>query len=257
MLEIKDLYVSVETDDGDIEILKGINLNLDKGINVLMGPNGSGKSTLANVLMGNTKYKVTKGQILFNGEDITEMDVDKRAKLGIFMSFQYPEEIDGVTISNFLKEAYKGLHGEISFMDFRNLLKEKADLLGVDESFYGRYLNKGFSGGEKKKSEIFQLMMLDPKLAILDETDSGLDIDSLRNVAEGVNKFMKEDKIVLIITHYKRILNYISPNKVYIVKDGKIVLSGNSEIVDKLEEKGYGWIEEKTEEKKQGLINIG
>jgi Fe-S cluster assembly ATP-binding protein len=241
-LEIKDLHVSVEGK----EILKGINLKLDTGkINALMGPNGSGKSTLSNALMGNPKYKITKGNIIYDGKDITKLSTDKRAKLGIFLSFQYPSEVQGVTISNFLRTALNSITGEkIKVMDFKKLLDEKLKQLKMDPIFSRRYLNEGFSGGEKKKAEILQLMVLNPKLVILDETDSGLDIDALKEVSKGVNTFMNKDKCILIITHYKRILEYVKPDKLIIMIDGKIALEGKGDLVDHLEEKGYGWIEE-------------
>ena len=242
ILEIKDLHVSVEGK----EILKGINLKLDTGkINALMGPNGSGKSTLSNALMGNPKYKITKGNIIYDGKDITKLSTDKRAKLGIFLSFQYPSEVQGVTISNFLRTALNSITGEkIKVMDFKKLLDKKLKQLKMDAIFSRRYLNEGFSGGEKKKAEILQLMVLNPKLVILDETDSGLDIDALKEVSKGVNTFMNKDKCILIITHYKRILEYIKPDKLIIMIDGKIALEGKGDLVDHLEEKGYGWIEE-------------
>ena len=242
MLEIKNLHVSIEGK----EILKGVNLKLETGkVHALMGPNGSGKSTLANVIMGHPKYEITEGQILFNNEVINDMSPDQRAKKGLFLSFQYPYEISGVTISSFLRTALNTKRDEpISVMDFRDLLKEKLALLKMDESLSERYLNEGFSGGEKKKSEILQLSVLDPKAAILDETDSGLDVSAIRDVAEGVNKIMNNDKIILIITHYKRILELIKPDKLSILIKGKIALEGGPELVDQLEEKGYGWIEE-------------
>lgn len=245
LLEIKNLHVEIELEEGKSkEILKGLNLTLETGkVHALMGPNGSGKSTLANVLLGHPKYKVTKGKIIFKGKDITEMKTDERAKLGLFLSFQYPQEIAGVTIPNFLRIAYNEKNGKTKLKDFKNILNEKSKLLNLEESFLTRYLNEGFSGGEKKKSEILQLLTLNPDLAILDETDSGLDIDALRVVSEGINKFMNKDKTTLIITHYKRILQHINPDKVFILIDGKIALEGNKELVDKLEEKGYGWIE--------------
>ena len=241
MLEIKNLYVEI---DGK-EILKGLNLKVERGkVHALMGPNGSGKSTLANVIMGNPKYKVTKGKILFEGEDITNMDVNERSKKGIFLSFQYPVEVSGVTVFNFLKTALNNhLEEKISFMDFKKLIDEKLKMLNMDEKFSERYLNEGFSGGEKKKNEMLQLAILNPKFAILDETDSGLDIDALKSVANGVNAVMTKDKSILIITHYKRILEFIKPDKLSIVIDGKIALEGDKNLVDELEEKGYGWIE--------------
>ena len=251
MLEIKNLHVEV---DGK-KILKGVNLKLEKGkVHALMGPNGSGKSTLANVIMGHPKYEITKGQIIFNGDDITESNPTERAKKGLFLSFQYPTEISGVTISNFLRTALNNLRKEkglekISVLDFRDLLKEKINLLKMNEGFSERYLNEGFSGGEKKKSEILQLAVLNPKLAVLDETDSGLDIDALKAVANGVNTILEKDKdkTFLIITHYKRILEHIKPDKLSIMIDGKIALEGSRELVDQLEEKGYGWIEKEDE----------
>jgi len=241
-LEIKNLHVEVEGK----EILKGLNLKLESGkVTALMGPNGSGKSTLANALMGNPKYEITKGEILFNNKNITNISPSERAKLGIFLSFQYPQEIEGVTISNFLRTSLNTLNeNKISVMDFKELLDEKSKLLDLEEGFQERYLNQGFSGGEKKKSEMLQLLTLNPKLAILDETDSGLDIDALKSVAQGVNKFMNEDKCVLIITHYKRILELIEPDKVVIMINGKIVKEGDSKLVDRLEEEGYSWVDE-------------
>tara|TARA_Y100000310_G_scaffold328062_1_gene395485 strand:- start:27456 stop:28196 length:741 start_codon:yes stop_codon:yes gene_type:complete len=243
-LEIKNLHVEIEGK----EILKGINLTLEKGkIHALMGPNGSGKSTLANVIMGHPKYEITKGEILFNGENINELPPDERAKKGIFLSFQYPTEVSGVTISNFLRTALNNLTPEekhLSVMDFRELLKEKLETLNINEEFAERYLNEGFSGGEKKKSEILQMAVLNPKAAILDETDSGMDVDALKVVSEGINKMMNPDKIILIITHYKRILELIKPDKLSILINGKIALEGDNNLVDQLEEKGYGWIEQ-------------
>lgn len=243
IIQVKDLHVEVEGK----EILKGLNLSLERGkVHALMGPNGSGKSTLANTLMGHPKYKITKGNILLNGEDITEIPPDERAKKGLFLSFQYPNEIPGVTVSHFLRAAINAKRGEdnkISVMEFKKILDEKVKMLKIDPSFLIRYVNEGFSGGEKKRSEILQLAVLDPTVAILDETDSGLDIDALRTVAEGVNHFMNKDKCILIITHYKRILEYIKPDKLFIMIEGKIALEGTGELADHLEEKGYGWIE--------------
>jgi len=241
ILEIQDLNVEVEGKD----ILKGVNLSIELGkINALMGPNGSGKSTLANVIIGHPTYKVKSGKIILNGEDITNLAADERAKKGLFMSFQYPKEIPGVTLSNFLRTALKSINSKpLSVMDFKKLLEEKMDLLKIDRKFMMRYLNQGFSGGEKKRAEILQLMVLNPKVAILDETDSGLDIDALRIVADGINQYMSSEKSVLIITHYKRILEYIKPHKLFIMIDGKIAIEGDGSLVDQLEKKGYGWIE--------------
>jgi Fe-S cluster assembly ATP-binding protein len=244
VLEIKDLHVNVEGK----EILKGLNLTLELGkINALMGPNGSGKSTLANTLMGHPKYEITSGKILFKGEDITAMPPDERSKKGLFLSFQYPHEVAGVTISSFLRSAVNARRAEddkIKVMEFKKLLDEKMSLLKMDKKFATRYVNQGFSGGEKKRAEILQLSILNPTLAVLDETDSGLDIDALKAVSEGVNAFMNPEKCILIITHYKRILEHVKPDHLFILIDGKIALQGTGELVDQLEEKGYGWIEE-------------
>src|SRR3989338_5057521 len=241
MLEIKNLHVEIEGK----EILKGVNLKLEKGkIHALMGPNGSGKSTLANVIMGHPKYTVTQGKILLNNEDITNASPDERAKKGLFLSFQYPSEISGITIMNFLRTALNNVkEKKMTVFEFQKFLKEKLKLLKIDESFAERYLNAGFSGGEKKKSEILQLAVLDPTIALLDETDSGLDIDALKTIAEGINNVMDKNKEILIITHYKRILKYIQPDTLSIMINGKIVMEGGKELVDQLEAKGYGWIE--------------
>ena len=251
MLEIKNLHINYEGK----KILKGVNLNLEKGkIHALMGPNGSGKTTLAYVLMGHPKYKITSGEILLNGEDLVKMSPDERAKKGLFLSFQQPIEVSGVTISNFLRQAYNSLNKDkLSLLEFRHLLEKKCKELGIDPKFLNRYLNEGFSGGEKKKAEILQLLVLNPEIAVLDETDSGLDIDALKKVAEGVNKFMNKEKTILIITHYKRILDYVKPDKVFIMINGKIVVEGGSDLVDHLEEKGYGWIEEERNIKENSL----
>lgn len=241
MLEIKNLHVEVEGQP----ILKGVSAIFEKGkITALMGPNGSGKSTLANTLMGHPKYTITSGNIILNGEDITELAPDERARKGLFLSFQYPAEIPGVTIANVMKTALNGIReSPIPFPEFKALLHEKMSLLKMDSRFMMRYLNDGFSGGEKKRTEILQLLLLNPQVAMLDETDSGLDIDALRVVSEGVNAFMNPAKSILIITHYKRILELVKPDKLYILIDGKIALEGDGSLVDQLEEKGYGWIE--------------
>lgn len=238
MLKIKDLFVKAE----GIEILKGLNLELEKNkIYVLMGPNGSGKSTLAQVLMGNPKYEVTNGSIKFNNKDLLSLTPDERSLEGLFLSFQYPSEVSGVSISNFLRMAYnKRVTEKLSPVKFRKVLKEKLKILNIDEKFAGRYLNEGFSGGEKKKMEMLQMLILEPKFAIMDETDSGLDIDALKEVANGVNKLREETEMgVLVITHYTRILNYIDPDQVYVMKDGVIVKSGGKKLAQGLESLGY------------------
>jgi Fe-S cluster assembly ATP-binding protein len=248
-LEIRNLHAEVE----DEEILKGVNLTVRQGeTHALMGPNGSGKSTLANVLMGHPDYEVTAGQVIFDGHDLLELAPDERSHLGLFLAFQYPVAIPGVTLANFLRHAInsrrKAVNPEDKGMpipEFRRLLKEKMDMLEMDHSFAGRYLNEGFSGGEKKRAEILQLAALDPKIAILDETDSGLDIDALRIVADGVNRLVGPHLGTLVITHYQRILNYVKPEFVHIMLDGRIVESGGSELAIKLEESGYDWIREK------------
>jgi Fe-S cluster assembly ATP-binding protein len=249
-IEIKDLHVSVEGK----EIIKGLNLVVEQGkIHAIMGPNGSGKSTLANVLMGHPKYKVDKGSVTFDGKNILEMAPDKRAKLGLFLAFQYPVEIPGVSLFNFLRAAYNSINNGhsktiekevLSVLDFQKLLKEKTKLLQMDDSFIYRHLNEGFSGGEKKRAEILQLAVLNPKIAILDETDSGLDIDSVKIVANGVNNAKGNDMGVLLITHYQRILKYIKPDYVHVMINGKIVKSGGEELAEKLEKKGYDWLRE-------------
>jgi len=245
-LEIRDLHVSVEGN----EILKGVDLTINQGeVHALMGPNGSGKSTLAYTLLGHTKYKVTKGDILIDGQSILGFTPDKRAKSGLFLAFQYPVTVPGVTMFSFLRAAYNSVHTDEknqapTLFEFREAMNEKMKLLGVDESFMSRYLNEGFSGGEKKRAEILQLALMKPKFAILDETDSGLDIDALRVVAEGVSKLAGSDLGVLIITHYQRILKYIKPNFVHVLYEGKITASGGEELSLKLEEKGYSWLKE-------------
>ena len=244
MLKIKDLKAQIE----DNQILKGINLEINAGeVHAIMGPNGSGKSTLSSVIAGREDYEVTEGTIHFDGEDLLDLDPEERAHKGIFLSFQYPVEIPGVTVSNFIKtainETRKG-RGEDP-MEAREVLakmREKSALLEMDKSYLSRSLNEGFSGGEKKRNEIFQMAMLEPKLAILDETDSGLDIDALRIVANGVNKLRSKDNAVVVITHYQRLLDYIKPDYVHVLYKGKIVKSGGPELALELEERGYDWI---------------
>ncbi|MBT8272932.1 MAG: Fe-S cluster assembly ATPase SufC [Bacteroidia bacterium] len=246
MLKIKNLHASVE----DKTILRGINLEVKPGeVHALMGPNGSGKSTLAAVIAGNEDYEVVEGEIEFNAENIDELSAEERAHKGIFMSFQYPVEIPGVTVTNFMKTAInetrkaQGLE-EMPANKMLKLIREKSELLDIDRKFLSRSLNEGFSGGEKKRNEIFQMAMLEPQLAILDETDSGLDIDALRIVANGVNKLKSKDNAVVIITHYQRLLDYIVPDFVHVIFDGRIVKSGPKELAHQLEEKGYDWIKE-------------
>ncbi|HEX8100379.1 MAG TPA: Fe-S cluster assembly ATPase SufC [Actinomycetota bacterium] len=236
-LEIRGLRASVEGK----EILKGIDLTVRQGeVHALMGPNGSGKSTLANVLMGRPGYAVTAGEIRFKGQDITQLKPDQRAQLGLFLAFQYPTEIAGVSVVNFLRSAYNAVKQEqTSALAFRKRLKEKMTMLGVEDQMVARYVNQGFSGGEKKKNEILQLAVLEPDIAVLDETDSGLDIDSLKAVAGGVQRLIGPGLGVLVITHYQRILNYITPDQIHVMMEGRIVLSGGPELAPALEQKGY------------------
>ena len=248
MLKINDLHASLE--EGGIEILKGINLEINPGeVHAIMGPNGAGKSTLSSVIAGKEEYEVTKGDVLLEGESLLELDPAERAHKGIFMSFQYPVAIPGVSVTNFIKTAInetrkaQGLD-EMPAGEMLKDIRKKAELLSIDKSFLSRSLNEGFSGGEKKRNEIFQMMMLNPKLAILDETDSGLDIDALRVVADGVNNFKNKDNGVLIITHYQRLLDYIVPDFVHVLADGKIIKSGDKNLALELEEKGYDWVKE-------------
>ncbi|MBI4044048.1 MAG: Fe-S cluster assembly ATPase SufC [Candidatus Diapherotrites archaeon] len=239
-LVIEDLHVSIE----GREILKGLSLQMNKGeVHALMGPNGSGKSTLAYALMGHPRYVVTQGCVTFLGEDLLRLSPDKRARLGLFLSFQYPQEVAGVSLANFLRMALSAVNGkQVSVPEFQKLLREKMALLKMDASFAGRYLNDGFSGGEKKRAEILQLAVLEPVFAVLDETDSGLDIDSLKIVAEGVNRLISPKRGVLVITHYQRLLNYIKPGFVHVMAQGRIIKSGGPELVHALEEKGYDWV---------------
>lgn len=236
-LEIKDLHVSVEGK----EILKGINLEINKGeTTVIMGPNGAGKSALANTLMGHPKYQITSGKIILDGEDIINLKPNEKAKKGLFLSFQHPSEISGVTVSNFLRTALSSIKNEkIPVLDFHKMLKEKMKVLNMDTALTKRYLNEGFSGGEKKKTEILQMMILNPKYAILDEADSGVDIDSLKALASGIKSAINPNVGIMIITHYYRILDYLTPDKVYIMQSGKIVKSGTSELAKETESKGY------------------
>ncbi len=246
MLEIKGLHAGIE----DKEILKGLNLQVKPGeVHAIMGPNGSGKSTLSSVIAGKEEYEVTKGHVIFDGEDLEELAAEERAHRGIFLSFQYPVEIPGVSVTNFIKTAInetrksKGQE-DMPANEMLKMIREKAELLEIDRKFLSRSLNEGFSGGEKKRNEIFQMAMLEPKLAILDETDSGLDIDALRIVSNGVNKLRNKDNAIIVITHYQRLLEYIVPDFVHVLHNGKIVKSGTKELALELEEKGYDWLKE-------------
>ncbi len=240
MLKIENLRVEI---DGQ-EIVKGLDLEVGEGeIHAIMGPNGSGKSTLANVLMGHPRYEVTGGSITFRGEDVFELEPDERAKLGMFLAFQYPSEVPGVSVANFLRTAVNSVREEeLSPMDMYRLIQDKMKIMQMDPKFAERYLNEGFSGGEKKRNEILQMLMLEPKLAIMDETDSGLDIDALQVVAKGVNELRGPEFSAIIITHYQRILRYIEPDHVHVMLDGRIVTSGTKELADELEDKGYDWV---------------
>ncbi|WP_405610323.1 Fe-S cluster assembly ATPase SufC [Polaribacter sp. Asnod1-A03] len=246
MLKINNLHANIE----DKSILKGLNLEVKAGeVHAIMGPNGAGKSTLANIIAGKEEYEVTDGNIELNGEDISELAPEERAHNGVFLSFQYPVEIPGVSVTNFIKTAInetrkaKGLE-DMPAKDMLKMIREKSELLEIDRKFLSRSLNEGFSGGEKKRNEIFQMAMLEPKLAILDETDSGLDIDALRIVANGVNKLKSKDNAVIVITHYQRLLDYIVPDFVHVLYDGKIVKTGDASLALELEAKGYDWIKQ-------------
>jgi Fe-S cluster assembly ATP-binding protein len=248
LLEINDLKARIE----DFDILKGVTLSLNPGeVHAIMGPNGSGKSTLASVLAGREEYEVTGGSVTYDGEDLLEMEADDRAKEGLFLAFQYPVELPGVSMNNFLRQsvnAHRKHRGEqeLGAGEFLKLMREKAAMVELDPSLMTRSVNEGFSGGEKKRNEIFQMAMLEPRLAILDETDSGLDIDALRIVADGVNKLRAENRAFLVITHYQRLLDYIVPDYVHVMVDGRIVRSGGKELALELEEKGYEWIRQET-----------
>ncbi len=244
MLSIKNLHASI----GDKEILKGINLEVKAGeIHAIMGPNGAGKSTLASIIAGNENYEVTEGNIYLEGEDLSELAPEERAHKGVFLSFQYPVEIPGVSVTNFMRTAINETRKankleEMPANEMLKFIREKSELLEIDRKFLSRSLNEGFSGGEKKRNEIFQMAMLEPKLAILDETDSGLDIDALRIVANGVNKLKSDKNAIVVITHYQRLLDYIVPDFVHVLYNGKIVKSGDASLAHELEEKGYDWI---------------
>ena len=244
MLEIRNLHASINGN----EILKGLNLKVNPGeVHAIMGPNGSGKSTLAQVLAGRETYEVTRGEVLYEGKNLLEMDPEERARIGVFLAFQYPVEIPGVSTSYFLKAALNSIRKhrgepELDAIEFLSLVKERLKLVDMDPSLLNRSVNEGFSGGEKKRNEVFQMAVLEPKLAILDETDSGLDIDALRIVADGVNKLRRKDNAVVVVTHYQRLLNYIVPDVVHVLVDGAIVKSGDKGLALELEEKGYDWV---------------
>ena len=246
MLEIKNLHVAVE----DKPILKGIDLVVNAGeLHAIMGPNGSGKSTLAHVIAGQKIYEVLDGEILYNGKNLLEMDPEERALEGVFMSYQYPAVIPGVNLAYFMKAAVNAIRKhrgepEMDAVDFLSFIKEKLAQVKMDESYLKRAVNDGFSGGEKKRNEILQMLALDPTLAVLDETDSGLDIDAVKIVADGVNKFRREDRAVVVITHYQRILQYMNPDKIHVLMDGRMIRSGGKNLAHELEEKGYGWLKE-------------
>ena len=249
MLKIKNLHASIEGK----EILKGINLEVNKGeVHAIMGPNGSGKSTLASILAGRELFQVTEGEVIYNGKDLLEMAPEERAREGVFLGFQYPIEIPGVSMMNFLKTAvneqrkYQGLE-PMKSSDFLKMVREKKKIVEIDSNLTNRSVNQGFSGGEKKRNEIFQMAMLDPSLSILDETDSGLDIDALRIVANGVNKLKSDENATIVITHYQRLLNYIVPDHVHVLYDGQIVKSGTKELAEELEDKGYDWLRKQAE----------
>jgi len=240
MLKVENLHVEI---DGN-EIVKGLSLEVGKGeIHAIMGPNGSGKSTLANVLMGHPRYEVTQGTVTFEGADVFELEPDERARMGMFLAFQYPSEVPGVSVANFLRTAVNSVReNELSVMEMYKLLQEKMRIMQMDPKFAERYLNEGFSGGEKKRNEILQMLMLEPKLAIMDETDSGLDIDALQVVSKGVNELRGDEFSAVIITHYQRILRYIEPDRVHVMLEGRIVTSGGKELAEQLEDKGYEWV---------------
>ena len=246
LLEVKNLHVSVE----DKEILRGLNLKVGEGeVHAIMGPNGSGKSTLSNALMGHPRYAVTQGEVWYRGENITDLKADERARKGMFLAFQYPTAIPGVSVTNFLRVVLKAVRGkEIAVKDFRKELKEKMELLEMQGSFAGRYVNEGFSGGEKKRLEILQMALMQPKFAVLDETDSGLDIDALKIVSDGINRLRAKDRGMLVITHYQRLLNYVQPDFVHVLVQGRIVKSGGKELALELESKGYDWVEKEAEQ---------
>lgn len=250
MLSVKNLHASIE----ESPILKGLNLEVNPGeIHAIMGPNGSGKSTLASVLTGRDEYEVTEGEVSFDNQDLLEMEPEERARAGLFLAFQYPVEIPGVTMTNFMRQAVNEIRKsqgkeEMKSADFLKLMREKAKMVGIDEKMMKRAVNEGFSGGEKKRNEILQMALMEPKLSIMDETDSGLDIDALKTVANGVNQLSSNDNAFVIITHYQRLLNHIIPDHVHVLYDGKVVKSGDKDLAYELEEKGYDWLKTEIDE---------
>lgn len=250
MLSVKNLHASIE----ESEILKGLNLEVNPGeIHAIMGPNGSGKSTLASVLTGRDEYEVTQGEVSFENQDLLEMEPEERARAGLFLAFQYPVEIPGVTMTNFMRQSVNEIRKsrgqeEMKSADFLKLMREKAKMVGIDEKMMKRAVNEGFSGGEKKRNEILQMALMEPKLSIMDETDSGLDIDALKTVANGVNQLSSNDNAFVIITHYQRLLNHIIPDHVHVLYDGKVVKSGDKDLAYELEEKGYDWLKTEIDE---------
>jgi len=247
LFHFNDIHVTVESK----QVVKGVSLTIRAGeVHAIMGPNGSGKSSVSNALAGHPQYEITQGEAWLNGQNLIEMSADERSRAGLFLAFQYPVSIPGVTVANFMRttlQAHRGKDADMS--DFRKLFKKEMDDLGVDQSFATRYLNEGFSGGEKKRIEILQMSMLRPKMAILDETDSGLDIDALRTVAEGINRFHDDSNAVLLVTHYQRLLNYVKPDFVHVMMNGRLVMSGGPELALKLEDQGYEWVESETSRK--------
>lgn len=255
LLQIQNLRVSVE----EKPILKGISLEVKRGeVHALMGPNGSGKSTLSNALMGHPKYVITEGKVLFKGEDISGLSPDKRARMGLFLAFQYPLAIPGVPVSKFLRLSLNAVKGkELPILEFRKILKAKMEELGISDNFSGRYINEGFSGGEKKRHEILQMALLEPEMAILDETDSGLDIDALKVVANGIEASRSPERGILLITHYQRLLNYVTPDFVHVMAEGQIIKSGDRNLALQLEAKGYDWVLEEAGMKKEKVLLSG
>jgi Fe-S cluster assembly ATP-binding protein len=255
MLEVKNLHASVENN----EILRGVDLEVNAGeVHAIMGPNGSGKSTLAHILAGREGYEVTRGEVVYEGKDLLAMLPEQRAREGVFLAFQYPVEIAGVSNMYFLRAALNAIrkhHGldELDAMDFLKVVREKMKLLEMDETLMNRPVNEGFSGGEKKRNEIFQMAVLEPRLAILDETDSGLDIDALRTVADGINRLRSPQRAIILVTHYQRLLSYVVPDFVHVLSDGRIVRSGGKDLAQELEQKGYAWLEESAEPAKSGV----